>query len=461
MDFLTDTIAAISTPVGQGGIGIVRLSGSNAIELADRLFIAKNGVSLSELPSYKLAYGKLQDPQTGGLIDEVIVTIMRAPHTYTREDVVEINCHAGTVVLKAALEAVLRTGARLAAPGEFTKRAYLNGRIDLAQAEAVSALVRSKSEMAAKVALRQLSGGLSEKVHSIRQELVTLLAQAEAAVDFSDEDIETPELSQIAGQIKSHKVEIEALLYTSRFGKILSNGLVTAIVGRPNVGKSSLLNILAEERRAIVTDTPGTTRDIVETTVSIDGVPVIFKDTAGIRDPRDEPEAAGVALSRQAAKESDLVLFVIDGSEALTGEDLIIVDQVRDQPVILVINKTDLPLNVDSKTVTSLMSFTSCVKTSAINNVGIENLRRSISSFAQNGDSVEADIIIANVRHEQALEKARDKLAQTLEAISDGYTEEVIAQTLKDAVDALGEIIGAISYEDLLDEIFSQFCIGK
>lgn len=461
MNSSNETIAAISTPLGRGGIGIIRLSGPDSINFAGLLFKSKDKLPLAELPSHRITYGHLLDPETGVMIDEAIVTIMRAPRSYTREDVVEINCHAGTIVLKAGLEAALRAGARLAEPGEFTKRAFLNGRIDLAQAEAVSDLINSRTKSAARVAIQQMAGAFSEKIGRLRQELLSLLAQLEAAVDFSDEDIETPGSAAVNARVCDAQQRIESLLETSRFGKILTNGLETAIVGRANVGKSSLLNALVQEERAIVTPIPGTTRDVIEVAVNVNGVPVKFKDTAGFRIPQDEAEAAGIAFSRKAAELADLVLMVVDGTEALSDEDINIVEQIKYKPVILVVNKFDLPAGLEADEILKLLSAHSSVETSTISGHGLDELRQSISDFVHDGDSIDADTIVVNVRHEQALEKARDRLIEMTEAIENGFTEEVQAQILKDAIDALGEIIGASNYEDLLDEIFSQFCLGK
>lgn len=460
MVYKKDTIAAISTPLGQGGIGIVRLSGPHALKIADIVFKAKNNKSINNTASHRLIYGRLLDAKTNQDIDEAIVTTMRAPRSYTREDVVEINCHAGTVVLKTVLEAVLAAGCRLAEPGEFTKRAFLNGRVDLAQAEGVSALITAQTKEAARVATQQLAGNLSRAIRDIRHGLLRLLAQVEAAVDFADEDIEVPDISAIAKQTKIFSRKVEALLKTSAFGKVLQSGLRTVIVGRTNVGKSSLFNRLIREDRAIVTEIPGTTRDLIDSMINIDGVPVLLRDTAGFRDPKDQAEQAGVELSAKAIKLADLVLFVVDGSNAITDDDLDIIANFDGRPTILIINKNDLPVKISLE---KLKEFPckKTVKTSAINETGIKQLRLAIADIINEYNSVAGDIIVANVRHEKLLKKCGDSLNSTLEAIKAGFTEEVLAQTLKEAYNYLGDILGEHSYNELINEIFSQFCIGK
>ena len=455
-----DTIAAISTPVGFGGIGIVRLSGDKAVSIADSLFESKSGKSLNESHSHKVAYGHLVDPSSGNVIDEVIITMMRAPKTYTREDIVEINGHSGTLVLRQVLETVLNAGARIAEPGEFTKRAFLNGRIDLTQAEAVSNLINSRTKTAARVALSQISGRLSEKIKDIQSDLLTIHAELEVAVDFFDEDIDTTGISAVKTSVTDIAAEISRLLETKRQGKLITAGLATAIIGRTNVGKSSLLNILIDDDRAIVTALPGTTRDLIESLIDIGGVPVKLCDTAGIRAGGDEAEAAGVALSKKTALRADLVLFVLDGSNPVSDEDKQIVGEISERPVIVVINKSDLPQKIDPEEI-SMQNIIKKVSTSSINGDGIEELKRTIQEHAALDSNIEDDLIIANVRHEHQLERALEALKEMERAIDEGFTEEVLAELLKEATRALGDIVGAASYDELLDEIFSKFCIGK
>jgi len=459
MTYQKDTIAAISTPLGEGGIGIIRLSGPLALQIVDTVFKAKNKLSISDIDSHRLTYGHLYDAQTNQIIDEAIVTTMRAPRSYTREDVVEINCHAGTVVLKNVLEAVLAAGGRLAEPGEFTKRAFLNGRVDLAQAEGVSALIKAQTKAAAQVATQQLAGKLSGVIRDMRQGLLSLLARVEAAVDFADEDIEFMDIPAIAKQTEFYLRKIEALLETSSFGKVLQAGLRTVIVGRTNVGKSSLFNRLIGEDRAIVTDIPGTTRDLVDSVINIGGVPVMLRDTAGIREPKDKAERAGVELSAKAVKIADLILFVVDGSNAITGGDLDIINNFNGCPTILIVNKIDLPLKLRLKQLQGF-SFKKIIKTSTINEQGVEGLRTAVGDIIKEYNNVGGDIIIANVRHEKLLQECAKSLIDTLDAIKDGFTEEVLAQTLKEAYNSLGTILGEDN-NDVINEIFSQFCIGK
>lgn len=460
MGYTQDTIAAISTPLGRGGIGIIRLSGSDSIKVADRLFKAKNGDPLSKSITHRTIFGHIYNPDNGECLDEVIVTIMRAPGTYTREDVVEINCHAGTVVLKAVLEAAVAVGARLAEPGEFTKRAYLNGRIDLTQAEAVSHLINARSETAARIALRQIGGTVFEKIKSLRDRLIAILAHVEAAVDFSDEDIEIPDTLALKGDIDSVKEEIQNLLKTGKYGKLIAEGLSTVIIGRVNVGKSSLMNALLDEERAIVTPLPGTTRDMIEKSFIIDGISISLNDTAGIREAGNEAEEAGVGISLKAAREADLILFVVDGSVGMTQEDVVILTQLDHRPIILVINKSDLPAKLVEK---SLNNFRYLDKlfTSAINGQGLAELKGAIADYANGVDNIDADVIITNVRQEEHLRSAAINLDETLKAMASGFSEEILAESINEALANLGKIVGATDYDDLLDEIFSRFCIGK
>ncbi len=460
MVYQKDTIAAISTPLGQGGIGIVRLSGPQALAIIDIIFKAKNNIPISDTPTHQLIYGHLLEATGNQVIDEAIVTTMRAPKSYTREDVVEINCHAGTVVLKAVLEAVLAAGSRLAEPGEFTKRAFLNGRIDLAQAEGVSALIKAQTKVAVRAANQQLAGKLSNEVRSIRQGLLRLLAQVEAAVDFADEEIETQDIAAVEKSTSDYLQKIEALVETSTYGKVLQFGLKTVIVGHTNVGKSSLFNRLIGEERAIVTDIPGTTRDLVDSIINIDGVPVILRDTAGFREPKDKAEQAGVALSKKAAKEADLILFVVDGSKAITDDDLDIISNLNSTPTILVINKIDLPIKLRLDKMKKF-SFKSRVKTSTLDEGGTKGLRMAVADIVKEYNNVANDVIVANVRHENLFRSCAASLTETLAAIKAGYTEEVLAQTLKEAYNYLGDILGEHNYNEVLNEIFSQFCIGK
>lgn len=461
---LDDTIAAISTPIGEAGIGIVRLSGSLAIKIAERLFVSPKGKRLSELRSHTINYGFIRDPLTGDGIDEVLVSVMKAPHTYTREDVVEINCHGGFFPLRKILELLVREGARLAEPGEFTKRAFLNGRIDLVQAEAIADLIRSKTEASQRVAFEQLRGGLSERISKIRDRLVDLCAHIEAYIDFPDEDIEPASYNALEKELTSIIRELTGLSMTFEEGRFLREGIRIAIVGKPNVGKSSLLNALLQRDRAIVTDIPGTTRDVIEELLNIKGLLVRIMDTAGIRDTHEMAEMEGVRRSLQAIDDADLVIVLIDGSKEVSYEDLYILKRVKEKGkrFILGINKSDLPLRIDLSSLTSSSDdFIACY-ISAKTGQGIEELKDSIINLTVSGHIKGSEgLIITNLRHKRAIDKAIVALQKASQDLIDSQPNEIIAVSLRDSLDSLGEIVGAITTEDILNRIFSGFCIGK
>lgn len=461
---LDDTIAAISTPIGEAGIGIVRLSGSLAIKIAERLFVSPKGKRLSELRSHTINYGFIRDPLTGDGIDEVLVSVMKAPHTYTREDVVEINCHGGFFPLRKILELLVREGARLAEPGEFTKRAFLNGRIDLVQAEAIADLIRSKTEASQRVAFEQLRGGLSERISKIRDRLVDLCAHIEAYIDFPDEDIEPASYNALEKELTSIIRELTGLSMTFEEGRFLREGIRIAIVGKPNVGKSSLLNALLQRDRAIVTDIPGTTRDVIEELLNIKGLLVRIMDTAGIRDTHEMAEMEGVRRSLQAIDDADLVIVLIDGSKEVSYEDLYILKRVKEKGkrFILGINKSDLPLRIDLSSLTSSSDdFIACY-ISAKTGQGIEELKDSIINLTVSGHIKGSEgLIITNLRHKRAIDNAIVALQKASQDLIDSQPNEIIAVSLRDSLDSLGEIVGAITTEDILNRIFSGFCIGK
>lgn len=461
---LDDTIAAISTPIGEAGIGIVRLSGSLAIKIAERLFVSPKGKRLSELGSHTINYGFIRDPLTGDGIDEVLVSVMKAPHTYTREDVVEINCHGGFFPLRKILELLVREGARLAEPGEFTKRAFLNGRIDLVQAEAIADLIRSKTEASQRVAFEQLRGGLSERISKIRDRLVDLCAHIEAYIDFPDEDIEPASYNALEKELTSIIRELTGLSMTFEEGRFLREGIRIAIVGKPNVGKSSLLNALLQRDRAIVTDIPGTTRDVIEELLNIKGLLVRIMDTAGIRDTHEMAEMEGVRRSLQAIDDSDLVIVLIDGSKEVSYEDLYILKRVKEKGkrFILGINKSDLPLRIDLSSLTSSSDdFIACY-ISAKTGQGIEELKDSIINLTVSGHIKGSEgLIITNLRHKRAIDNAIVALQKASQDLINSQPNEIIAVSLRDSLDSLGEIVGAITTEDILNRIFSGFCIGK
>jgi tRNA modification GTPase len=484
-----DTIVAISTPMGEGGIGIVRLSGREAISIVSRLFIPRREKNLAIVKTFTIHYGHIYD--RGKLVEEVLLGVMRAPYTYTREDVVEISCHGGIVPLRKVLELCLREGARLAEPGEFTLRAFLNGRIDLVQAEAVCDIIRAKTDSALSCALNQLEGHLSITVNRIRQEIIDLLARIEACVDYSEEEI--PQLSRedMVGRMEKISSGISELLKSSHSGRILREGLQTAIVGKPNVGKSSLLNALLEQDKAIVTPFPGTTRDVVEDIVNIFGIPTKIMDTAGIRHARDEIEIAGVERARRAIELADLVLFVIDLSIPLSEEDHLIRENLVGKRTILVANKCDLPEVVSEREIREL--WASClngsrtereplsaepatvqysnpsilknppvIKVSATERIRIKDLRELIYHLFIKGEvSISDAVLVTNVRHQDGLVKAEESLTEGIQACKRNESEEFISLYLRKALDALGEIVGETATEDILEAIFSKFCIGK
>ncbi len=458
---LTDTIVAISTPLGEGGIGILRLSGNQALKIAAKIIKLSPRNRLDQMPSRTMKLCHAVNPKTGERLDRVLVSVMRAPQTYTREDIVEINCHGGIIPLQETLEAAVEAGARLAEPGEFTKRAFLNGRIDLAQAEAVVDVIRSKTREGLKVAMGQLEGQLSQKVCEIRGLIVDVLVQIEASIDFVDEDIEVLSREEILNKIEEATEQLEKLIRTAQTGKIYREGIQVAIAGRPNVGKSSLLNALLREARAIVTSIPGTTRDIVEEIVNIGGVPFKLRDTAGIRKPDGEIEKIGVDLSRKAIKGADIVLLVLDTSESLTKEDLQIIEENRKRKAIAVLNKIDLPQKLDEEIVSGKFGKRAA-RISATKGKGLEDLEQAMLNLVLSGEVIpDREAIVANVRHKKALEKAKCDLLEASSSLRGETPEEFVAAVLKDVLDSLGEVTGETVQENLLDKIFSQFCIGK
>lgn len=461
-----DTIAAIATPAGQGGIGIVRLSGNDAFKIADALFRSAKNKKISGTPSHRILYGTITDPATNDAVDEVLVSVMKAPNTYTKEDVVEINCHGGAVPVRRVLELVLDQGARAAEPGEFTQRAFLNGRIDLAQAEAVLDVINSLTLQSQKTALRQLKGGLSEKIGAVREELIELTAFVEAHIDFPEEDIGELTLRKMEETAQGIKSSLVKLISSSRYGMILREGLKTAIAGRPNVGKSSLLNALLEHDRAIVTELPGTTRDLIEEYLNIQGLPVKIMDTAGIRTQGDIAEQEGVRRSLKAMEEADLVLLVLDGSAELHDTDRKLIRNSDPEKTILVINKTDLPQKTHPP-VSPLAKggieeeSIPTVHISAKNSTGLDELKEKIVENALHGENRENTEVITNTRHLHALEKALASMDSFIAGSVKNISPEFLSVDLRGALDALGEILGITTSDDILNRIFSNFCIGK
>jgi len=455
-----DTIAAISTPIGEGAIAIVRLSGPEAIRISDKIY--RGSKPLVAVDSHTIHYGKIIDPQTGKTAEEVMVTVMRAPKTFTREDVVEINCHGGLVSVNRVLELVLNAGARLAEPGEFTKRAFLNGRIDLSQAEAVMDLIRAKTDRAMGVALDQMEGRLSKLVRNLRQTLLEIIASVEVNIDYPEYDAEEVTHDLLIRQASDVKAAIESLLETARQGKILREGLSTAIIGRPNVGKSSLLNTLVHESKAIVTDIPGTTRDIIEEYVNVRGVPLRLIDTAGIRETEDIVERIGVERSRKALKEADLVLLLLNNSEPLTEEDKRLFEAIEGMDAIIIVNKTDLPAALPLDEVKQLANGRPVITTSLINEEGIEQLEEAIAKlFFQTGIESRDLTYVTNARHIALLNQALQSINDAIDAVQAGLPIDMAQIDIRKTWELLGEIVGDTVSESLIDQLFSQFCLGK
>lgn len=458
-----DTIAAISTPMGEGAIAIVRLSGDEAIGIADKIFRSPSGKKLADEQSHTIHYGHLTDPSTGEIVEEVMVSIMKAPKTFTREDVVEVNCHGGVVAVNRVLNLVLKEGARLAEPGEFSKRAFLNGRIDLSQAEAVMDLIRAKTDRAMNVALNQMEGKLSKLIGELRQALLETLAQVEVNIDYPEyDDVEEVTIPLMIEKGTWVKEEIEKLLRTSSQGKILREGLSTVIVGRPNVGKSSLLNSLVQENKAIVTDIAGTTRDIIEEYVNVRGVPLRLVDTAGIRETEDIVERIGVERSRQVLKEADLILLVLNSSEQLTEEDIRLFEATEGMDMIVVINKTDLPQKIDMQQVRQLSGNGAIVTTSILKEEGIDELEESIARLFFEGTLEAGDLTyVSNARHIALLHKAHTSIQDALAAAEGGVPVDMIQIDVTRTWELLGEIVGDTVQDSLINQLFSQFCLGK
>lgn len=461
MNHIEDTIAAISTPPGEGGIGIVRISGRDAVLIADKVFISSENKRLSEFRSHRITHGFVRDRNSNKRIDEVLVTVMRAPRTYTREDVVEINCHGGMQAVKAVMLLVLREGVRIAEPGEFTKRAFLNGRIDLSQAEAVIDVIRAKSDRAETLALSQLEGRLSIRISALRERLTELCAHIEAYIDFPEDEPETMDKSGMLETVDYVKGELKTLSSSYEEGRLFREGVSVAIVGKPNVGKSSLLNALLEKDRAIVTGMPGTTRDIIEDSLNIKGLPVRIMDTAGIRASHDLAEIEGVRRSLKAIDGADIVIAVLDASNCMDGADEELLERVRDKKTVYILNKTDIA-GAGSHEITGLSPL---VGVSAKTGEGIGRLKEAIYSvcLAASGSKGVAseDLLITNLRHKQALDRAVHALEETRIGLETNLHLEFVAVSARESLDSLGEIIGAVTSDDILNRIFSDFCIGK
>ncbi|MGE5633464.1 MAG: tRNA uridine-5-carboxymethylaminomethyl(34) synthesis GTPase MnmE [Caulobacteraceae bacterium] len=455
------TIAAIATAPGEAGIGIVRISGDRSIEILEKVFKPKKNINITEIPSRTVTYGHAVD-ENGRVLDEVLVIIMKRPYSYTTEDVVEIHCHGGIIPVKRIMEQVLKNGAYLAEPGEFTKRAFLNGRIDLAQAEAVIDVITSKTESGLNAALNQLEGELSVEIKKIMEKLLSMLAHIEASIDFPEHDIEEVTLNRITDMLKDAEKAIVSLIDTFGEGKIIRDGLSTAIIGRPNVGKSSLLNVLLKENRAIVTEVPGTTRDIIEEYLSIGGVLVRLIDTAGIRETEDVVEKIGVQRTKEAINRAELIVLVIDASKELQHEDKAIISLVEGKRVIVALNKIDLGIKCDRSSLERMFGSGSLIEMSVKNKLGIDKLEEYINNMVFQGKlSIKKNMLVTNIRHKDLLDKARESIKRALESLKGGIPVDLVSVDIKDAWNNLGAITGDTVEEDIINEIFSKFCIGK
>ncbi|MCX8030075.1 MAG: tRNA uridine-5-carboxymethylaminomethyl(34) synthesis GTPase MnmE [Thermodesulfovibrionales bacterium] len=459
---IDDTIVAISTAIGESAIGIVRLSGKDAIPLSDKVFLSPKGKSLFDMPSHTVVYGFVVNKETQQRIDEALFTVMRAPNTYTKQDVVEINCHGGIIPLTNTLDLLLKLGARLAEPGEFTKRAFLNGRIDLLQAEAVIDLIRAKTALSEKVALNQLQGILSGELRGVIERLKLLCAKIEASINFPDEDIDFIGNEEILSELKFSVDSLQKLSNTYYSGRYFREGVKVAIVGKPNVGKSSLLNCLLQKDRAIVTEYPGTTRDIIEDYLNIKGLPVKIIDTAGIRDSEDLIEREGIKRTLKAIEDADLIIALLDCSKPIEEIDKKIIGKLSDKNLIIMINKIDIlseSFNIEDLRV----DCQNILEASVLKGIGIEELKDKIYLLCTNSIDIDAmnGYIICNLRQKNSIDKAILSLREAVELVNRPPSNEIVATLIWDALNALSELTGSVTTNDILDSIFNEFCIGK
>lgn len=469
----TDTICAIATPVGEGGIGIIRISGGQALEVASGVVGLRSGKPLEGVPNHRLHVGKVHAGSDATVMDEALVAVMRGPKSYTGEDVVEIHCHGGRLILSLVCEALVAHGARLAEPGEFTRRAFLNGRLDLVQAEAVLDTIRANTAASLRVAQEQLQGRLSQKIHELREELVRLLAQIEAEMDFAEEDLAFITKEDLASSLRRLSEEISELVSTAERGRVLREGITAAIIGKPNVGKSSLLNALLQTDRAIVSPIPGTTRDVIEEGVNIEGISLRLLDTAGLRSTSEIVEAEGIRRTKSVVDQAELLMIVVDGSEPLSHEDVDIIRNNYGSKRLVVVNKCDLGCRWEQgyleKTVDACskkgqggMNSAPIVFLSAKTGAGLDDLRKAVGAIlAEPATEARDSVVITRLRHKVALIRAQEAIARGLEICQRPMAGECLAMELRLGLDALGEIIGAVSTEDILDRIFADFCIGK
>ncbi len=457
---INDTIAAISTPHGNGGIGIIRISGDKAFEIAEQIFVGKK--PFSDIKPNTISFGRIIDPLNAETIDEVLVSKMKAPHTFTMEDVIEINCHGGLIVIKRILELILKSGARLAEPGEFTKRAFLNGRIDLSQAEAVIDVINSKTEESSRAAVSQLEGKLSSKLKIVRDKLLDLITHIEVTVDYPEHDIEEITGREVHDSIRDIKKSLYDLTEGFDKGRILREGLNAVIVGRPNVGKSSLLNFIAGKNRAIVTDIPGTTRDIIEEYVNIGGIPVRLIDTAGIRETEDLIEQIGVKRAHSELENADLVILMIDADQGVTDEDIGLIEKAGTKKSIIIINKTDLVSENELGKIESLIGSNTIVRMSVKNGTGLESLEDRLKGLFVKGDIRQnEEVLLTNIRHKNLIDNAISSIDAAISAFEAGLPLDCVTIDIRNAAEYLGQITGESVTEDVMHRIFSRFCIGK
>lgn len=455
-----DTIAAISTAMGEGGISIVRVSGENALNIVGRIFRGKSGKGLSSMEPYTMRYGHIWESGGNDIVDEVLISYMKGPKSFTAEDTVEINCHGGAVATNKVLENVIKAGARLAEPGEFTKRAFLNGRIDLSQAEAVIDIIRAKTEMSMKSALLQAEGNISVMVKELRDNLLEMIAHIEATVDYPEDDLEEITAQKVSERLKEIAGRLDYAIETAEEGKILRDGISTVIVGKPNVGKSSLLNSLLMENRAIVTDVPGTTRDVIEEYISIKGIPVKVVDTAGIRETEDLVEKIGVRKSYEKIEEADLVILILDTSRQIEEEDREIIDKIKGKKYIVLLNKVDIDEKIDVKGIEGL-NPEYIINTSITKGIGVEKLKEAIQNLFFHGKVKANEFMVTNMRHKEAMMAAKDSCIQAIGALKDTEAIDLASIDIRNAWYSLGQITGDTMDEDIIDKIFSEFCLGK
>lgn len=454
---MEETIAAVATAYGEGGIGIIRISGENALDILNQVFVP---FKQNKIKERRLTYGHIKDHNE--TVDEVMAVYMKAPHTYTREDVVEINCHGSTVALRKTLALVLSKGARIAEPGEFTKRAFLNGRLDLSQAEAVIDLIKAGTDKSFDVAMKQLDGSFSDEIKNIRKALVDILVNVTVNIDYPDEDIEQLTYSKLKTDLQAVKNSLEKIISTAGRGRIIKEGLNVAIIGRPNVGKSSLMNALLKETRAIVTEIPGTTRDTIQEQMSIRGIPVLLTDTAGIRETDDTIEKIGIEKSKESFNRADLVIFIIDGSEKISAEDKALMEYVDNRPCITLINKTDKGIAVNEEAIKMQIPHAQVIYTSVLNSEGITEIEEAVEALVYGGQAKQQDsLMVTNVRHEELLRQANLAVNDALEMTDMMQPLEFIEVDINRSYELLGEIIGETVADDIINEVFARFCLGK